>query len=177
MIQIQLQSSSRLDIYSGFIHKMNQVIFQEQRLFSYYCLFAQIVSGIHRAGLSERFMMHASHELAHAQQVAHRIEQLGGSPLYPTKGWFEMAQATPCCGKSYDLKGMLRELIQEEHEMIYLYRELLLLSDASDVITHQLLQAILKEDKQHESDLSNYIHEIDRTNDRLTKEAVYYDCH
>ncbi len=176
-MNLPLPSSSKSDNYTNFIQKMNQVICHEHRLFSLYWLFAHIVSGIHQASLSAQFMAHADHGHTHALQLARRIEQLGDKPICTTQSWIDSAQSIPCLGKSYDLKGMLRELIQEEREMIYLYRELLLLSKPSDSITRQLLQSVMKEDKQHELDLAGYIFEIDRTIDRLSKDEVFYTSH
>lgn len=96
---------------------------------------------------------HAADELRHANLVADRILQLGGTPLLHPQEWFTQTN----CGyeepKNFDVVSILEDSIKGEQCAISVYSELAELTRDKDIVTYDIVSQILADEVEHEEDL------------------------
>lgn len=97
------------------------------------------------------FLEHADQENTHADQLANRIMQLGGSPDWSPQGLTERSHAdyVEC-----DTVGeMIKENLIAERIAIDTYREMIKYIGNGDPTTRRLLEEILAVEEEHADDL------------------------
>src|SRR6202008_1601845 len=108
-------------------------------------------SGIHAQAVADEFLQHANEEQGHADSVAERIVQLGGSPNLNPEGLATRAHS------QYDEKGSIVEMIREdlvaERIAIETYSEIIRWLGTDDPTTRSLMESILKVEEEHADDL------------------------
>lgn len=96
---------------------------------------------------------HANDELRHANMVADRILQLGGTPLLNPKEWFTHTH----CGyeepKDFDVVKILDDAIKGEQCAISVYSEIADMTKDKDIVTYDIVSQILADEVEHEEDL------------------------
>jgi bacterioferritin len=109
-------------------------------------------------GLKTEFEAHATQELDHANRLAHRIQQLGGVPIYDPK---EISAKAASAGVSPEQGSTLTEMVAEnlmlERQQIEAYTSLIRQIGEDDLVTRQILLGILAETEQHASELADYL--------------------
>ena len=97
---------------------------------------------------------HAIEELKHADGLAERIKALGGDPVQSHR-WRKISRCGYTPPKGSEAK-VLRQNIKGEKCAIKAYQQLLNKNEA-DSDTKQLLRLILKEEKEHLTDLTDLL--------------------
>ena len=96
---------------------------------------------------------HANDELRHANMVADRILQLGGTPLLNPKDWITQTN----CGyeepKDFDVVSLLEDSIKGEQCAISTYANISDIVKDKDIITYNIVSQILADEVEHEEDL------------------------
>ena len=96
---------------------------------------------------------HATDELRHANMVADRILQLGGTPLLHPQEWFTHTN----CGyeepKDFDVVSILEDSIKGEQCAITIYSQLAEMTKDKDIVTYDIVSQILADEVEHEEDL------------------------
>jgi bacterioferritin len=112
-------------------------------------------SGIHAQAVAAEFLQHANEEQAHADSVAQRIVQLGGSPNLNPEGLSTRSHS------QYDEKTALVDMIREdlvaERIAIETYSEIIRWLGNDDPTTRSLIEGILKVEEEHADDLSTLL--------------------
>ena len=112
-------------------------------------------SGIHAQAVAAEFLQHANEEQAHADSVAQRIVQLGGSPNLNPEGLATRSHS------QYDEKASLVDMIREdlvaERIAIETYSEIVRWLGNDDPTTRTLIEGILKMEEEHADDLSSLL--------------------
>ena len=117
-----------------------------------YWVSAQWIRGIDADALKTVLVQQSLDELGHAQRIAARIIQLGGSPVMD----FAQLVATSGCGLALppddptDLKQVVRNVLEAEACAIRTYNELAHKYRASDLVTHELFEELLKDEVDDE---------------------------
>lgn len=116
---------------------------------------AFVAKGINSEPIAQEFLAHSNEELAHADQIARRIVQLGGSPdmqpgNLPDKSHAEYVTCDT-------LKEMIRENLVAERIAIESYRELVSFFGDRDPTTRVMLEGILAMEEQHADELSDLL--------------------
>ena len=111
--------------------------------------------GISSEAIAKEFMVHASEELGHADQLAERIVQLGGEPRLNPDTLSGRSHAE--YDESTDLKAMIRSNLVAERVAIEVYRQLISLIGDKDPTTTHLLRGILADEEEHADDLSDWL--------------------
>ena len=70
----------KLDV-SDLIRTLNEAYAEEWLAYYQYWIGAKLVTGQFKKGVEEEFLEHAKEELEHADMLANRILQLGGTPV------------------------------------------------------------------------------------------------
>uniref|UniRef100_A0A831XM77 Ferritin n=1 Tax=Geobacter metallireducens TaxID=28232 RepID=A0A831XM77_GEOME len=114
---------------------------------------AKLVKGPMKDAVGAELLQHATEELAHADMVALRIIQLGGTPVTKPEEWYTHTN----CG--YDapddpyVKKLLEQNIKGEQCAIGVYTRLLELTRDKDPVTYNMVLTILQQEVEHEEDL------------------------
>lgn len=112
-----------------------------------------MAQGPHAGAAKEEFAEHAKDELGHADRIAERIVQLGGSPDFSPDGLSERSHAEYAEGHS--LRDMMQEDLVAERIAIESYREMIAFIGDSDPTSRRLLEEILAVEEEHADDLTS----------------------
>lgn len=144
------------------IEALNKAFADEWLAYVQYWIGAKIAVGPMRATVAAELLEHATEELAHADLVAERIIQLGGTPLLKPEDWFK---ATNCGYETPDdpgVEALLAQNIDAERCAIRVYKEIMDLTKDTDPITYQLALQIFTDEVTHEEDLEAIMEDIER---------------
>lgn len=111
--------------------------------------------GIHSQSVSQEFLDHANEELAHADQIAERIVQLGGEPDFAPDSLTARSHAEYVPGDT--LVSMIREDLVAERIAIDSYRDVIRYLGDQDPTTRRMLESILAMEEEHADDLADLL--------------------
>ena len=135
------------------IKLLNKAYADEWLAYYQYYIEEKVISGIMKDAAIAELNQHATDELRHADMVANRILQLGGTPLLNPKEWFKHTN----CGyeepKNFDVVAILEDAIKGEQCAITTYSELADITRGKDIVTYDLVSQILADEVEHEEDL------------------------
>jgi bacterioferritin len=114
-----------------------------------------MASGIHASSVAAEFLEHANEEQAHADAVAKRITELGGTPNLDPAGLATRSHAEYRQGKN--LEEMITEDLVAERVAIETYSEIVRWLGDDDVTTRRLMEELLQKEEEHADDLSNLL--------------------
>ena len=139
---------------SELIRLLNRAYADEWLAYYQYYIEEKVVKGIMKDAAIAELQQHAADELRHADMVAQRILQLGGTPLLNPKEWFTQTN----CGyeepKDFDVVAILEDAIKGEQCAISTYSELAEMTREKDIVTYDLVSQILADEVEHEEDLT-----------------------
>ncbi len=137
------------DIITG----LNRAYADEWLAYYQYFIEAKVIKGIMKDAAIAELEQHAADELRHANLVADRILQLGGTPLLNPQDWFTHTN----CGyeepKNFDVVSILEDSIKGEQCAISVYSNLAELTKDKDIVTYDIVSQILADEVEHEEDL------------------------
>lgn len=111
--------------------------------------------GLESPAIAAEFLEHANEEAAHADRIAERIVQLGGSPDFNPASLLERSHAD--YDECTDLKGMLRANLVAERIAVESYRQMVELIGDKDPTTRRMLEGVLAEEEEHADELSDWL--------------------
>ncbi|HEY7555175.1 MAG TPA: ferritin-like domain-containing protein [Candidatus Binatia bacterium] len=132
---------------------LNKAFADEWFAYYQYWLGAKVTKGPMKEAVVAELLQHATDELRHADMVATRIIQLGGTPVTEPKKWYEVTS----CG--YDapddpfVVAILNQNIKGERCAIGFYKRLLDATQGKDPVTSNMVLQILQDEVTHEEDL------------------------
>ncbi len=120
-----------------------------------YTMHAVAAQGISSEGVKAEFAQHAKEEQGHMNEVAERINQLGGVPD------FNPTTLTSRAASEYGTAGNLVEMIKEnliaERIAVDHYRELIRYFGDEDPGTRTMLEGILVVEEEHANDMHDLL--------------------
>ncbi len=111
--------------------------------------------GVSSAKIAEEFLAHANAELGHADRIAERIVQLGGSPEFSPQGMLERGHAD--YDEPKDLTAMIRSNLVAERVAVEAYRQMIALIGDKDSTTRRMLEDILADEEEHADELKDWL--------------------
>jgi len=143
------------------IKKLNKAYADEWLAYIQYWTGAQIAVGKMRPDIQKELMEHANEELGHAQKLAERIIQLGGTPLLDPKEWLKESGCGYAVPRDANVKALLAQNIEGERCAIDTYNELLgYVKLSKDPITFHMIRSIMQDEVKHEQDLEDLQNDI-----------------
>jgi len=140
---------------SEIITVLNKAYADEWLAYYQYFIEAKVIKGIMKDAAITELTQHAADELRHANMVADRILQLGGTPLLHPKEWFSHTN----CGyeepKDFDVVSILEDSIKGEQCAISIYSQLAEMTKDKDIVTYDIVSEILADEVEHEEDLQS----------------------
>ena len=112
-------------------------------------------TGLSSESVKQEFAEHAAEEAQHADQLAERINQLGGKPNYNPEGLTKRAHSQYVEGT--DLVDMIKENLVAERIAIETYREMVRFFANHDPTTRRLLEEILAKEEEHADDMHDLL--------------------
>ena len=138
---------------SEIITVLNKAYADEWLAYYQYFIEAKVIKGIMKDAAIAELEQHAADELRHANMVADRILQLGGTPLLNPQEWFTHTN----CGyeepKNFDVVSILEDSIKGEQCAITVYSQLAEMTKDKDIVTYDIVSSILADEVEHEEDL------------------------
>src|ERR1700736_3030980 len=120
-----------------------------------YTMHAVAATGISSEGVKAEFAEHAKEEADHMQQVAERINQLGGKPDFNPDGLASRAASE--YGSADSLIDMIKENLIAERIAVDHYRELIRYFGDDDPGTRTMLEGILTVEEEHANDMHDLL--------------------
>ncbi len=117
-----------------------------------YWLTAQWIRGMDADTLREVLIQQSADELSHAEQIANRIIQLGGTPvMHPAK----LVETSGCGYKqppsdSTNLKQVIQDVLEAEACAIDAYSTMSEKYRNTDQVTHEIFEDLLKDEVEDE---------------------------
>ncbi len=118
-----------------------------------------MATGIHSQAVADEFKEHADQEEAHADRLAERIRQLGGSPDFNPEGLLTRSHAQYAEGTT--LVDMIQEDLIAERIAIESYLEMIRYFGDNDPTSRRLLEEILEQEEEHADDLANLLETLE----------------
>jgi bacterioferritin len=106
-------------------------------------------------GIAEEFLVHSGQELEHADQIAERIEQLGGEPDFSPDTLTSRSHAEYI--EAGSLVEMIRENLIAERIAIDSYRGMIQYIGDQDPTTRRLLENVLAVEEEHADELADFL--------------------
>jgi len=155
------------------IRLLNKAYADEWLAYYQYYIEEKVVKGIMKDAAIAELQEHAADELRHADMLAQRILQLGGTPLLNPKAWFSESN----CGyeepEDFDVVAILEDAIKGEQCAISTYSELVDLTRDKDIVTYDIVSQILADEVEHEEDLQGLYEDITEFVEQLKRGAAH----
>lgn len=135
-----------------------------------YWLGAKLVKGPMKDAVGAELLLHATEELLHADMVAMRIIQLGGSPVTSPAEWNKYSNCGYDASDDPFVKVLLEQNIKGEQCAIGVYQRLLDITRDKDPVTYNMVLTILQQEVEHEEDLQALLEDY-QLMARMMKEA------
>jgi bacterioferritin len=155
----QMQKGAITDAYGAdrerVIQVLNEALATELVCILRYKRHYFTATGINAEPVAAEFLQHANEELAHADQIALRITQLGGEPDFnpDTLTMRSHAEYDECL----ELVDMIKEDLVAERVAIASYLEIIQWIGNGDPTTRRLLEGVLEQEEEHADDLVGFL--------------------
>jgi len=143
------------------IKLLNKAYCDEWFAYYQYWIGAKVIKGPMKDAVAAELTQHATEELMHANMVADRIIQLGGTPVTEPKKWYDW---TNCGYEAPDdpfVKTLLEQNVKGERCAIKVYNELLAKTQGKDMVTNNMVLKILEQEIEHEEDLQALLEDLE----------------
>jgi bacterioferritin len=134
---------------------LNQAVATEVVCILRYKFHAICAAGLASEAVKAEFAQHAREEEQHLDQLAERINQLGGKPDLNPEGLATRASSEYVEGEN--LVDMIKENLVAERIAVETYREMVRYFGENDPTTRALLERILAQEEEHANDMHDLL--------------------
>jgi len=136
------------------INLLNKALSDEWLAYYQYWIGAKVVKGPMKDAVIAELTLHATEELSHAELIATRIIQLGGTPVLSPSEWLKLTNCGYDPPVDHYVEVVLDQNIKGEQCAIRTYNGLLDITREPDPVTYNMILTILSQEVEHEEDLS-----------------------
>jgi len=136
------------------INLLNKALSDEWLAYYQYWVGAKVVKGPMKDAVIAELTIHATEELSHAELIATRIIQLGGTPVLSPSEWLKITNCGYDAPADHYVEVVLDQNIKGEQCAIRVYNNLLDITRVADPVTYNIILTILSQEVEHEEDLS-----------------------
>jgi bacterioferritin len=111
--------------------------------------------GLSSPRIAEEFLVHSNEETTHADMLAKRIVELGGTPDFSPDSLTRRSHAV--YDDSQDLKAMIKANLIAERVAIETYSQMIMLIGDKDSTTRRLIEEILSVEQSHAEELRDWL--------------------
>ena len=105
------------------------------------------LDGIRAEEIKKSLVADITAEITHAQQLGHRIKQLGGS--VPGSSSVKLGQQTQPPADSIDVTAVIHSVIQAESAACAQYKKIIKATEGDDYVTQDMCITILADEEEH----------------------------
>jgi len=142
------------------IKVLNKALADEWLAYYQYWIGAKVITGPMRGEAVTELIEHANDELRHADMVAERINQLGGTPILNPKEWYDHTNCGYDAPEDPAIKKILAQNIKGEQCAIQVYKDIADMTKDKDVTTYEMALEIMKDEIEHEDDLEQLVEDL-----------------
>jgi bacterioferritin len=139
---------------------LNGAFSDEWLAYYQYWIGAKVVKGPMKEAVIAELTQHAADELRHADMLAMRIIQLGGTPVTKPEEWYKHSGCGYEAPDDPFVKKVLEQNIKGEQCAILTYRRLVDLTAGKDPVTYNIALQILQDEVEHEEDLQELVEDL-----------------
>ena len=114
--------------------------------------------GLNATSVADEFAEHAAEEQSHADRIAGRITQLGGSPNFNPEGMLTRSHSEYVEGET--LVDMIKEDLVAERIAIESYSEIIRYLGENDPTSRRLMEEVLAKEEEHAEDMKSLIERV-----------------
>jgi len=151
------------------IQMLNEALAEEWLAYYQYWIGAKLIEGPMRGDVEAELLVHATEELGHAELVANRIIQLGGTPLINPNQWEHFARCAYESPEDPYIEVILEQNLRGERCAIQRYEEIAEFTQGKDFTTYQMAITILNDEIEHEHDIESFLTDIRRLKEDIMK--------
>lgn len=140
---------------------LNKAYCDEWLAYYQYWIGAKLAVGIPRTPVEKEMEEHAGEELDHAERLAKRIIELGGTPEIDPAKWKSLSSCGYLAPENPTVDALLDQNIQAERCAIAVYKKILDYVRGKDMITGHLVRHIMQEEVEHEQELEDLRNDVD----------------
>ncbi|MGE4433002.1 MAG: ferritin-like domain-containing protein [Bacteroidales bacterium] len=148
---------------------LNAALSEEWLAYYQYWIGARLMEGPMRSEVEPELLVHANEELAHAELVANRIIQLGGTPVINPSQWTQLARCPYDEPSDPYIEVILEQNLKGERCAIQRYQEIADFCNGKDHSTHQMAVQILNDELEHENDIEDWLTDLNRMKEEWKK--------
>jgi len=116
------------------------------------------LEGVRAEFIKQALATDIQEELNHAQQLGHRIKQLGGSVPGSLSLKMDQRSLQPP-GDTTDVVDVIRGVLKAEEDAINHYRTIIKQTDGDDYVTQDLAITLLAAEEEHRQQFEGYLKE------------------
>ena len=132
---------------------LNRAYCDEWLAYYQYYIESKVIKGLMKDAAIAELNQHAADELRHANMVADRILQLGGTPILHPNDWTKYSNCGYEAPENPDVLAVLEQSIKGEQCAISVYSEIADITREKDIVTYDIVSQILADEVEHEEDL------------------------
>ncbi len=140
---------------------LNKALSDEWLAYYQYWIGAKVVKGPTKDAVMAELIQHATEELGHADMIALRIMQLGGTPVLEPKEWYNLTNCGYEVPSDPFVKMILEQNIKGERCAIETYNRLMAIVKDKDPITYNMVLTIISQEVEHEEDLQSLLEDLE----------------
>ena len=156
-------------ILQELLQQLNEALAEEWPAHYHYWVGARVMEGPMRSEVEPELLLHATEALGHAELVANRIVQLGGTPLLNPSLWPKFSKCAYEEPTDPYIEAILEQNLSGERCAIERYQKLAAFTNGKDFSTYQMAVTILNDELEHEHDIEDWLTDIERMKDDLRK--------
>jgi bacterioferritin len=142
------------------IEMLNRAYCDEWLAYYQYYIEAKVIKGIMKDAAIVELTQHGADELRHADLLANRIIQLGGTPVLNPQAWLEKSNCGYEAPENFDVQSILAQAIKGEVCAIRTYSQIAEITQGKDIVTYDIISGILADEVEHEEDLQALYEDI-----------------
>ena len=140
---------------------LNKALADEWLAYYQYWVGAKVVRGPMKEAVIAELTEHAADELRHADMIANRVTQLGGTPLTDPRSWEQTANCAYLSPENPYVQAILEQGVEGERCAIEVYSRMLETTKDKDPVTYNMVLQILQDEVEHEEDFQALLEDIE----------------
>ncbi len=140
---------------------LNKAFADEWLAYYQYWVGALIVKGPMKEAAIAELTQHAADEQRHAQMLADRIIQLGGTPITNPNDWDKLANCKYLNPTDANVRAIIQQGVEGEQCAIKIYKHLMEVTKDADPITYQTALSIIQDEVDHEEDFQSLLEDLE----------------
>jgi len=142
------------------IKALNEALADEWLTYFQYWMAAHAIELSTHSEIESELKGLAKEELSHAEKIAERIFQLGGTPVTHPRDWSSIAANISKESESQTIENILTQIADDELCAVKRYHNLAESAKGKDEQTYEIVIAILKNELEHKDKIQLWIKHI-----------------